>query len=258
MGARYHGCGNNEVSAVGIGESRAESNTGRDLEPGHSAENQRQIPIIVADTHPLLGEGIRAMVERTADFTVVACVSTVADLLDAIDSHRAEIAVVDLTLEGGRSFDQLETIRARAPGLRIVMLAAELDADAAIEAVRHDVSGLLLKTMPSDLLITCLRKVAAGGRWVEMKSLGSAIERMLATDETRQSARQLLSERELEMVRYVCQGLRNREIARRAHVSEGTVKTHLHNIYQKLGVSSRLALMRYAQERGWASDDGNG
>lgn len=253
MGARYHGCGNNEVSAVGIGESRAESNTGRDLEPGHSAENQRQIPIIVADTHPLLGEGIRAMVERTADFTVVACVSTIAELLDAIGDHRDGIAVVDMTLEGGRSFDQLEAIRVLAPDLKIVMLAAELDADAAIEAVRHDVAGLLLKTMPPELLITCLRKVAGGGRWVEMKSLGSAIERMLETDENRQSARQLLSERELEMVRFVCEGLRNREIARRAHVSEGTVKTHLHNIYQKLGVDSRLALMRYAQERGWVS-----
>lgn len=218
------------------------------------ANNRLAGTTVVADTQPLFAEGVRAMVDGADEFTVVSCVSTIADLHESVERAKPAFAVLDMKLEGGSSFEQLSRIRSASPETKIILLAAELDAAAAIDAVRHDVHGLLLKTMPADLLIACLRKVAAGGRWVEMRSLGSAIERMLATDQAQQSAKALLSDRELEMVRFVCRGLRNKEIATRAHVSEGTVKTHLHNIYQKVGVSSRLALMRVAQERGWVAE----
>ena len=93
-------------------------------------------------------------------------------------------------------------------------------------------------------------KVAGGGIWLEKEAVGRALERMLQQEQTREKARDVLTPREIEITRMIARGLGNREIGEKLFISEGTVKTHLHTIYEKLGIKSRLQLANYAQERG--------
>jgi DNA-binding NarL/FixJ family response regulator len=133
---------------------------------------------------------------------------------------------------------------------RVVLLTGALDEEELAEAVRLGVRGLVLKEMAPKLLVQCIRQVHAGELWLEKRSVTNALEKLLQREAGQREIAQLLTPREIEIVKQVAAGLRNIEIAKRLFISEGTVKMHLHNIYQKLGVDSRINLTRYAQEKG--------
>jgi DNA-binding NarL/FixJ family response regulator len=108
----------------------------------------------------------------------------------------------------------------------------------------------VLKEMAARLVVQCVRKVHAGEQWLEKRSVSLALERLLKREAATREIAGLLTSREIEIVRMVADGLRNREIADRLYINEGTVKAHLHNIYEKLKVNSRLQLTRYARDKG--------
>jgi DNA-binding NarL/FixJ family response regulator len=114
------------------------------------------------------------------------------------------------------------------------------------------VNGVVLKEMADHLLVPCIRKVHAGERWIEKRSISRALDRLLRRDAGRRELANTLTRRECELVHWVVSGLHNREIAEKLAISEGTVKVHLHHIYTKLQVPSRLALLQYAYQRGLA------
>jgi DNA-binding NarL/FixJ family response regulator len=103
--------------------------------------------------------------------------------------------------------------------------------------------------MAPQLVVQCIRKVAAGEQWLERQSTRQILEKMLRRETGTRGVIGLLTSREIELVRLVAAGLRNRDIADQLFISEGTVKVHLHNIYEKLNINSRMALLRYAQEK---------
>jgi DNA-binding NarL/FixJ family response regulator len=111
------------------------------------------------------------------------------------------------------------------------------------------VRGLVLKDMAPYLLVRCTRTVHGGGQWLEKEATGRALERLVAREVARQALARILSRREIELVRLVAQGLRNKQIASCLGISEGTVKIHLHNVYEKLDVANRVELANYARER---------
>ncbi len=133
---------------------------------------------------------------------------------------------------------------------RIVLLTAELDEDDVLKAVRLGVRGVVLKEMAPQMLVDCVRKVAAGEQWIERRSLTRALDRMLRREAGLREVTSVLTPREIEIVRLVAEGLRNQAIGERLRISEGTVKVHLHNIYEKLGIDGRVALTHYAREKG--------
>jgi DNA-binding NarL/FixJ family response regulator len=112
------------------------------------------------------------------------------------------------------------------------------------------VDGLLLKDVAPEALVRCLRRVAAGEQSMDRKSIAQALQRLLRRETAARELARDLSEREIEIVRNVASGARNREVADRLHISEGTVKVHLHNIYEKLGVKTRVQLTIYAANKG--------
>jgi two-component system, NarL family, nitrate/nitrite response regulator NarL len=132
---------------------------------------------------------------------------------------------------------------------RVVILTATLAEEGLTEAVRLGVRGLVLKELAPKLLVQCIRIVHAGELWLEKRSVTSALEQLLR-HETERNTAQVLTPREIEIIKQVAAGLRNVEIGKKLFINEGTVKMHLHNIYQKLGVDSRTKLARYAQEKG--------
>jgi DNA-binding NarL/FixJ family response regulator len=132
----------------------------------------------------------------------------------------------------------------------VVLLTDSMAEDDLLEAMRRGVGGVVLKEMTAPLLIQCIRKVHAGDQWLERRSISRAMDKMLRREAGTREVTQLLTPRELEIVRLAASGLRNKAIADKLSICEGTVKMHLHRSYEKLQVDSRVALLRYAQAKG--------
>jgi DNA-binding NarL/FixJ family response regulator len=208
------------------------------------------IRVVLADDHPLFLNGLQQLLQLAGDFDVVACCSGGVQALEVVERERPDVLVIDLRMPDKDGLEVIRELRRRAIDVRIVILTAILDERELLEAVRLDVSGAVLKEMAPRLLLQCLRKVYAGGHWVENRAVHAALEGALRRESGAREAASQLTPREIDLVRMVASGLRNKEIALRLFITEGTVKTHLHNIYRKLQLETRVAVRQYAEARG--------
>jgi DNA-binding NarL/FixJ family response regulator len=207
------------------------------------------IRVVIADGQPLLLDGMELLLEGAGEFSVVQrCTSGVA-ALRAIEEKRPDIAVLDIGMPGMGGLDVLREVRQLRLATRIVLLTASISETQLLDAVRLGVDGVVLKDMPKRMILQCLHKVHEGGRWVENRAVQSALESAIRREEGLQDVARELTPREIDTVRMVAQGLRNKAIARRLEISEGTVKTHVRNVYKKLGLSNRVAVRCYAETR---------
>src|SRR5262249_51236351 len=133
---------------------------------------------------------------------------------------------------------------------RTVLLVAELEDEHLLEATRLGARGIVLKEMAPRLLVQCVRKVHAGEQWLEPGAAARAVDILLRREAAATKMAQVLSAREIEIVQLTIKGLANKEIAQHLSVAEGTIKTHLHHIYEKLHTRNRLELILYCQENG--------
>jgi two-component system nitrate/nitrite response regulator NarL len=209
------------------------------------------IRLILADAHPLILAGLQHLLHREDDCHVVACCRDGAETLQTVRQHRPDVLILDFRLPGTDGWAVLRELAQEPCPVRVVLLTAALDVDEALQACRLGVSGVVLKEMADHLLVPCIRKVHAGERWLERHSISRAMEALLRREAGGHALAQTLTPRERELVHGVASGLHNREIAAQLGLSEGTVKSHLHHIYQKLRLPSRLALLRYAYQQGW-------
>jgi DNA-binding NarL/FixJ family response regulator len=131
-----------------------------------------------------------------------------------------------------------------------VLLTATIDEDEAMEAVRLGVRGIVLKENPPAQLLGAIRDVHHGRKVLDQELLTRSLERSVRRSTGTRQAAGVLTARELEIIGLVARGLRNKDLAERLQITEGTVKLHLHNIYDKLHVDGRVALLLYAQEKG--------
>jgi DNA-binding NarL/FixJ family response regulator len=208
------------------------------------------IRLVIADDHALVLKGLQALFATEPGLAVVAACATGEQTIRAVRQLHPDVLVLDLRMRSLDGLAVLKILNAQSIRPRTVLLAAEIDDDQTLEAVRLGVAAVVLKEMAPHLLIECIRKVHAGERWVERQSVGRALEGMLRREAGLRDLRQALTNRELDTVRMIVLGLRNAEIARRLSVSEGTVKSHLHHIYEKLGVKGRMSLLLLAQQKG--------
>jgi DNA-binding NarL/FixJ family response regulator len=156
-----------------------------------------------------------------------------------------------LDLDVADSLNVLKQLAAENLETRVVLLAMSLDQAVMLEVVRLGVKGILLKTMSPELLVRCVRKVHRGGTWVEKVSMGRAVDHIVRQEAGLRATAALLSRRELDIVQMAIAGWSNRQIAEKTAIAEGTVKAHLHNVYEKLGLNGRLELVLYAREKGF-------
>ena len=208
------------------------------------------IRLVIADDHAVVLKGLQALFGTEPDLAVVADCTTGEQTIRAVREHHPDVLVLDLRMHGLDGLGVLRTLNEQGIRPRTILLAAEIDDDQTLEAVRLGVAAVVLKEMAPHLLIGCIRKVHAGERWFEGQSVGRALEGMLRREAGLRDLRQALTNRELDIVRMIVLGLRNAEIAGRLCVSEGTVKSHLHHVYEKLGVHSRMDLLLLAQQKG--------
>jgi DNA-binding NarL/FixJ family response regulator len=208
------------------------------------------IRLVIADDHPLVLDGLENLFHLEKEFQVVARCTNGIETMQAVLQHAPEVLVLDIRMPGKDGLEIAREVRKEKLPTRIVLLTAALDEDELLEAVRLGVKGIVLKEMAPQVLVQCIRKVHAGEQWIEPRSARQALEKMLRREAGAREIAHILTPREIEMVRMLARGLRNKDIADRLCISEGTVKVHLHNIYEKLKVDGRLALLRYAQEKG--------
>jgi DNA-binding NarL/FixJ family response regulator len=211
-----------------------------------------RIRIVLVDDHPVFVKGLQALFRGEPDLEVVATCRTGTEGLVAIREHRPDIVVLDIRMPDLDGFGMLRAMDGDARSPRVILLAAEIGEHATVEAVRLGVHGIVLKDMPAHLLLECVRKVHAGERWMEKKSAGRAMAGMVQRETALREVSRVLTGREIEVVQMLARGLRSSTIAAELHISEGTVKTHLHRIYEKLGVDGRVNLILLAREKGLA------
>jgi DNA-binding NarL/FixJ family response regulator len=208
------------------------------------------IRLLLADDHPIVLDGLEQLFRLEQDVEIVARCRDGEETLRALQVHRPDVVVLDIRMPRGDGLDVLRSLEAGGLVTRVVLLTAALEEDQLVEALRLGVGGVVLKEMAPQLLVEAVREVHAGRRWLDKGSMDRALGRLLQKEESRREAAEVLTPRELEIVRMVALGKRNRAIAEQLFISEGTVKIHLHNIYQKIGVDGRLELAVYAQRAG--------
>jgi DNA-binding NarL/FixJ family response regulator len=208
------------------------------------------IQLVLADDHPIILRGLEVLFCVEQDFQVQARCVNGEETLQAVRQYRPDVLVLDLHMPGKDGLAVLREMRQETLPTRVVLLTAALDEDDVLEALRLGVRGVVLKEMAPEMLVQCVRTVHAGEQWLEKRSVGRALEKMLRREAGARQIARLLTPREIEIVRMVTAGLRNKEIAEKLSISEGTVKIHLHHIYEKVHVDGRLELTLYAQDKG--------
>ncbi|KKW90670.1 response regulator [Sphingobium chungbukense] len=203
--------------------------------------------VFLVDDHPVLLRGLADLVAMETDFSVAGSTTRSVDAFAMIDRLKPDMAVLDINMPDISGLAILRRIRAADLPVRVVFLTAMITPSQAAEALAHGIWGILLKEAAPDTLIDCLRGVAAGRRWFAddvAAKLGNlpipAVPAGLAG----------LTRREREIAGLACSGLSNKLIARELGAGEGTVKIHLHNIFQKLRVNNRTALAALYYQRG--------
>jgi DNA-binding NarL/FixJ family response regulator len=215
---------------------------------------------VVADDHPIFRDGLCKLLALEEDFEVVAQAQDGREVLEVIQQLEPDILLLDLRMPGLDGLGTLQRLQAVKNKTRVIVLTASDDKNEFVQAMRLGTSGIVLKQTATELLIKSIRKVHAGEIWLDSHTTQAVIRQFVANEEPQQPPQQAppatspmrdrerspLSQREREIVSLVAQGFKNKEMAEKMFISEQTVKNHLHNIFDKLGVSDRLELALYA------------
>jgi len=193
--------------------------------------------ILLADDHPMIRTAIEVLLRNSA-FELAGTAATADEALQAVPLLDPDILLLDLQMPGGNGMEIVRDLRANGDDRRLVILTAAIDDRTLVEARALGVEGMVLKNSDPGYLLECLEQVDAGSTWIDP----DLAERLNQLSETAGRGGRRLAPRERELIKFVRQGLRNREIASELGVTEGTVKVYLHSIFDKTGVANRTEL----------------
>jgi DNA-binding NarL/FixJ family response regulator len=207
------------------------------------------IKVGVVDDHPLYRTGVVRLLEPEDDLTVIGEGANGMEAILLIERYQPDVLLLDLKMPVMDGLQTLNEVSKRRLSARIIVMISNDERDKAVRAVRLGARGILFKDADPTLLPKSIRKVYAGEVWIDNPILSQALESLLTKPTASPAppeADSKLSAREMEVVRCVAMGLRNKEVADKLGVTEATVKNHLTSVYAKLGVNDRLELILYA------------
>lgn len=207
---------------------------------------QDVVRIIIADTQSIYRVGIRKILALEDDLRVVAQAENLGQTIAAAAKFNADVILFEAAITPNPP-EAISEIMKRAPGSRIIVVLVEADEEDTVDLLRRGVSGIVPRSVAPDLLVKCIRKVAAGETWLDNRGVNWVIDayRSQAAQLTNPRHRTRLSDKELLIISSVSQGMRNKEIAKEIGTTEQVIKNYLRKIYDKLGVSDRLELALY-------------
>lgn len=219
-------------------------------------EGPRPIRILISDDHPIVRDGLRKLLSLEEDLEVVGEAGDGEATVLLVEKLDPDVLLLDIRMPGVDGFGALQRLQKLNRRTRVIILTASEDKNEFVQAMKMGCSGIVLKQTAADLIIKSIRRVHAGEIWLDSNTT-AAVMRQFASplDGAPQAGmrardRSPLSNREREIVALVAQGYKNKEMAEKMFISEQTVKNHLHNIFDKLGVSDRLELALYAIHKG--------
>jgi DNA-binding NarL/FixJ family response regulator len=223
--------------------------------------SKAKIRIVIADDHPIFRDGLCRLLSLEEDFEVVGQVEDGLHVSEVLQQCDPDILLLDLYMPGLSGLDALQRLQAASSRTRVILLTASDNQQEFVQALKLGCCGIVPKQTATQLLIDSIRRVHAGEIWLDTNTTASVIRGYVANEEAqplqmpstavpRERERSLLSLRENEIVSFVTQGFKNKEIAEKMFISEQTVKNHLCTIFDKLGVSDRLELALHFIARG--------
>ena len=201
-----------------------------------------RIQILTVDDHPLLREGIAAVIHGEPDMVIVGEASNGREAIEMFRSKRPDVALMDLQMPGLNGIDAIATIHQEHPQARIIVLTTYEGDVLARRALKAGATGYILKDMIRTELLEAIRAVHVGRRYIPQKIAAELAEHYTEDD---------LTEREVEILREVARGMSNKIIAAHLSISEATVKAHMQKLMLKLGASDRTHAVNIAMTRGF-------
>lgn len=198
--------------------------------------------LLIADDHPMIGAALELLLRGT-DYQIIGRVRGGDEAIAQVQATKPDLLLLDVNMPGTSGIDVLRALRQREEGPVIILLTAGMDDQQLLAASALEPEGMVMKTADPALLIECMDQVRAGERWIDPE-IAVNIERVKA----QAAAAPSLSPRERDLVDLVRRGLRNRDIAEKLGVTEGTVKVYLHAIFDKVGVENRTELAMRADK----------
>ena len=200
------------------------------------------IRVLVADDHKIVRDGLKRILAGTTDIQVTAEAASGEEALAAVKAQDFDLVMLDMSMPGLSGLDLIKRLRIERPKLRMLVLSMHGEQQYAARVLKAGAAGYLSKDSASELLVSAIRKIAAGGMHIPE----GAAAGLLASDKP---AHESLSDREFEVLRLLVGGLGPTEIAERLHLSVKTVSTHKTRILEKLNLGSTAELVRYALEQ---------
>src|SRR5580692_4649302 len=246
-----------QVNGIPGGEREDTSSGTSEGSPEIIEKKKTMVRILIADDHPIVRDGLKKLLLLEDDFDIVGEAGDGREVLERVRELDPDVLLLDLrmpNLDGLATLQALQTTNKRT---RVIILTASEDKNEFVQAMKLGCSGIVLKQTAPDLIVKSIRKVHSGEIWLDshttaavMRQFSTGLEGSGGAGGGKGRERSPLSTREREIVALVAQGYKNKEMAEKMFISEQTVKNHLHNIFDKLGVSDRLELALYAIHKG--------
>jgi DNA-binding NarL/FixJ family response regulator len=214
--------------------------------------------VVIADRHPVVLQGLTSVLEAQNGFKVVACCSNGMSCIEAIRNLTPDIAVIDIAMPGLTGLEIITIANSEGLATRVVFFSAVVEDRQLALSAAAGAYGVILKDVPLETLVQSLREIATGQRLLPLPSVNHVIPSEQKSIAIAESVLTALTERERQIMRLVSEGLSNKQIGRRLNIADGTIKQHLHHIYQKLEISNRTVLAALAishNERGGFLED---
>jgi two-component system, NarL family, nitrate/nitrite response regulator NarL len=221
------------------------------------ASRKPSIRILIADDHPIVRDGLRKLLSLEDDFEIIGEASDGREVLDKVQELDPDVLLLDLRMPNLDGLSTLQAMTQLNKKTKVIVLTASEDKNEFVQAMKLGCSGIVLKQTAPELIVKSIRKVYGGEIWLDSHTTAAVMRQFAVPGELggpsgngKTRERSPLSTREREIVQLVAQGYKNKEMAEKMFISEQTVKNHLHNIFDKLGVSDRLELALYAIHKG--------
>lgn len=214
----------------------------------------RRRRVVIVDDHTLFRDGLRTILGMEDDFEVIADVESAEDIVELMWETKPDVLLLDIRMPQGSGLDAIPAIVRISPNTTVIVLTACDEMEEHVRAFKLGARGVVLKDSARNTLVQAIRSVCRGETWMDPRMRGVLVAELArsgdAGDDIAIDRDDGLTDRELEIVRLVAAGKKNKEVAAQLAISERTVRTNLTSVFQKLGVRDRIGLVMYALRHG--------